>query len=227
MPTFVHAPEHHSPNPVIVYLMDAPGIRDALQKMARRLASAGYYVMLPYLYYRAEPYREFTTSDADMHRRQELMGTITPSNILGDFQALVSFANTDERADANKVGVVGFCMSGGLALSCARGFPDLVKAAASIHGAWLVRDTADSPHLGLSSATAELYFGWADNDPTAPLPDLDTMRSSLDAAGLEYTIDFFDDALHGFAPEGTPRYDQYASEVHWERVHELMRRRLL
>ena len=80
MPTFVFHPESEGPHPVVLYLMDAPGIRPALRDMASRLATAGYYVMLPYLYYRGGPFREFGQSDEDMHRRQDLMGTITPTN---------------------------------------------------------------------------------------------------------------------------------------------------
>ena len=53
MPTFLFHPDGDGPHPVVLYLMDAPGIRGALRDMARRLASAGYYVMLPNLYYRA------------------------------------------------------------------------------------------------------------------------------------------------------------------------------
>ncbi|MBS1848547.1 MAG: dienelactone hydrolase family protein, partial [Actinobacteria bacterium] len=50
MTTFVFHPEGDGPHPVVLYLMDAPGIRPALADMASRLATAGYYVMLPYLY---------------------------------------------------------------------------------------------------------------------------------------------------------------------------------
>ena len=92
MPTFLFHPEHDGPHPVVLYLMDAPGIRPALRDMASRLATAGYYVMLPYLYYRGGPYREFTLSDEDMHARTELMGTITPTNIVGDAEALLAHA---------------------------------------------------------------------------------------------------------------------------------------
>ena len=123
MPTFLFHPEHDGPHPVVLYLMDAPSIRPALRDMASRLGSAGYYVMLPYLYYRGGPYREFTLSDEDMHARQDLMGTITPTNIVGDAQAMLAHADGDEAARGGAVGAVGFCMSGGLAVSVARALP--------------------------------------------------------------------------------------------------------
>ena len=78
MKTFIYHPQHEGPHPVVLYLMDAPSIRPALKEMSMRLASAGYYVMLPYLFYRGGPFREFGKSDEDMHARRELMASVTP-----------------------------------------------------------------------------------------------------------------------------------------------------
>jgi carboxymethylenebutenolidase len=225
MTTFVFHPEHDGPHPVVLYLMDAPSIRPALKDMASRLATAGYYVLLPYLFYRGGPFREFDMSDEDMHARQELMGTVTPTNIVSDAAALLALADGDDAARDGVVGAVGFCMSGGLTIALARAMPERVAAAASIHGAWLVRATPDSPHLDLDSLRAEVHLAWCDEDPTAPAEDLTTMRSALEAAGITYTLDFHTDAVHGFAPRG-PRWNRAASELHWERVHSLLRRNL-
>ena len=226
MPTWIYHPTHDGPSPVVLYLMDAPSIRPALKEMASRLASAGYYVMLPYLFYRGGPFREFGQSDEDMHARRELMEQINPTNILDDCRALLDHAAGDDAAGDGKVGAVGFCMSGGLVISLARAMPDRVAAVASIHGAWLVRDTDDSPHKGLDGVAAEVYLGWADNDPTAPPEDVPIMEKALTEAGVTYTIDFLTDAVHGYAPPGSDRYDRDASELHWERVHSLFRRHL-
>src|SRR5699024_2745383 len=151
------------------------------------------------------------------------------SNIIGDADALLAHAARDPAASDGKIGAVGFCMSGGLVVSLARAMPARLAAGASIHGAWLVTDQPDSPHLGLESVNAELYFGWADNDPTAPREHVDSMRNAMTAAGVAHTIDFLDfipDAVHGYAPPHGPRYNHEASELHWERVHALFRRNL-
>nr|MBA3606634.1 dienelactone hydrolase family protein [Acidimicrobiia bacterium] len=129
MPTFVFHPEHGGPHPVVMYLMDAPSIRPALKDMASRLATAGYYVMLPYLFYRGGPFREFGASDEDMHARRELMASVTPTNIVGDAEALLAVAAEDGAARSGAIGAVGFCMSGGLAISLARAMPERVTAA--------------------------------------------------------------------------------------------------
>src|SRR3954447_22867296 len=73
MKTFIFRPQSSGPFPVVLYLMDAPSIRPVLKDMASRLATAGYYVMLPYLFYRGGPFREFGQSDEDMHARSDLM----------------------------------------------------------------------------------------------------------------------------------------------------------
>ena len=55
MNTFITHPEESGPHPVVLFLMDAPGKREELHDMARRIATAGYYVVLPNLYYRTTP----------------------------------------------------------------------------------------------------------------------------------------------------------------------------
>jgi carboxymethylenebutenolidase len=226
MPTWTYRPGIPGPHPLVMYLMDAPSIRPALHDMASRLATAGYYVMMPYLFYRGGPFREFGASDEDMHARRDLMATVSPTGILADAAALLAHAEADPTADITGFGAVGFCMSGGLTLAIAKAYPRQMKAAASIHGAWLVRDTGDSPHLGLERATAEVYLGWCDNDPTAPVSDRDVVTAALTAAGLPWTLDFYTDAVHGYAPAGE-RHNRVASEQHWERVHDMFLRQLL
>lgn len=227
MPTWIYHPTHDGPHPVVLYLMDAPSIRPALHEMAERLASAGYYVMLPYLFYRSGPFREFGASDEDMHTRREYMGRVDPTNIISDCEALLAVAADDPAAaDGGKIGAVGFCMSGGLVISLARAMPDRVAAVAGIHSAWLIRDTDDSPHLGLDAVSAEVYLGWPDNDPTAPPEQVPIFEQALQDAGVTYTLDFITDAVHGYAPPHGERYDHAASELHWERVHALFRRNL-
>ena len=53
MPTFIVHPEREEPSPVVLVLMDGLGFRAPLQDVARRLATNGYYAMLPDLYYRS------------------------------------------------------------------------------------------------------------------------------------------------------------------------------
>lgn len=227
MTTFEFHPEEGGPYPVVLYLMDAPSIRPALKDMASRLATAGYYVLLPFLYYRNSPFKEFGSSDADMHERRELMQSVTREGIIADAEAMLDFAANNDKADTNgSIGAVGFCMSGPLVMALAQTMPDKVGAIASIHGAWVVTDKDDSPHKQIDRIKAEVYFGWADEDPTATPEQMEIMDKAMADAGVNYRIDFMEGALHGFAPPGGERYNRAASETHWERVHDMFRRNL-
>ncbi len=227
MTTFEYHPEEGGPYPVVFYLMDAPSIRPALKDMASRLASAGYYVLMPFLYYRDSPYKEFGTSDAEMHQRRELMQGVTRDRMMVDAEALLAHAADNKMADTDgKIGAVGFCMSGPLVLGLAQRMPDKVAAIASVHGAWVVTDKDDSPHLDIDQIQAEVYFAWADDDPTATEEEREIMDAAMSAAGVNYRIDFMAGALHGFAPPGGERYNRGAAERHWEHVHALFRRNL-
>lgn len=226
MTTFVVHPEEGGPHPVVLYLMDAPSIRPALMDMASRLATSGYYVMLPFLFYRGSEYREFGQSDEDMHLRRDLMGTVSRGGILSDARALLAVAAADPAASDGPVGAVGFCMSGRLVLALAQNMPERVAAVASIHGGGLVVDRDDSPHRQLDRVRAEVYLGWPDEDPSAPRDTIPAMEEALRGAGVRHRIDVMEGALHGYAPPGGARYDRAASETHWERVHDLLRRNL-
>ncbi len=226
MKTFIYHPESGN-HPIVIYLMDAPSIRPALHEMAQRMAAAGYYVMMPYTYYRGGPFREFGADDAAMHARRDLMRTITKKGIVVDAQAMLAEAAKDSAANSKaKVGVIGFCMGGAQALAIAAALGDRIGAAASIHGGGFVTDRDDSPHKNFHTTKAELYFGWADQDAGAPKEHIQIVEDAAKAAGLPITIDFMEGALHGFAPPGGARYHQEASEKHWERTLDMFGRRL-
>src|SRR5258708_11316605 len=99
MNTFICHPERDSPNPAIIFFMAAPGIREELRDMARRLAMVGYYVMLPNLYYRSNV-EELGAYIGEAHaatrqRAMALMATINIPMIMDDTDALIAFAAKD------------------------------------------------------------------------------------------------------------------------------------
>ncbi|MBL4728304.1 MAG: dienelactone hydrolase family protein, partial [Gammaproteobacteria bacterium] len=75
MNTFITHPEEEGPHPVVLLLMDAPGKREELHDMARRLGTAGYYVMLPNLYYRRV--REFNILESSREVMHEHMASLS------------------------------------------------------------------------------------------------------------------------------------------------------
>ena len=149
--TFICHPERGGPFPVILFYMDAPAIREELRDMARRLATSGYYVMLPNMYYRAGvmelgPINPDPNSP-ERKRMFELMNSLNIPLVMEDTKALLAYAATQKAANTAIVGTVGYCMSGRYAINAATHFPDRVKAAASFYGTHLATDQPDSPHL--------------------------------------------------------------------------------
>src|SRR5712671_4719677 len=108
MDTFICHPERRGPHPVILFFMDAPGIREELRDMARRLATVGYYVLLPNLYYRsnvAEVGPFVGASGASVREKfMALMASLTIPMVMDDTDALVAFANRDDAASKSLIG---------------------------------------------------------------------------------------------------------------------------
>jgi len=225
MPTFIVHPEEEGPHPVVLFQMDAPGMREELRAMSRRLASAGYYVMLPMLYYRdVREFNVFETGDRD--RMFELMENLTNARASADAGVCFAHADSDRAADASRCGTVGYCMSGPFTIAVAADHADRVKAAASIHGVRLITDAADSPHLRLAEIPGEIYVGCAENDHWAPPEMVDAFGAALSEAGADGRVEWYPGTEHGFAFAERPAYVRDASERHWERLHSLFRRTL-
>ncbi|MDP9087980.1 MAG: dienelactone hydrolase family protein [Pseudomonadota bacterium] len=225
MNTFICHPDRGGPHPAIIFLMDAPGIREELRDMARRLATAGYYVMLPNLYYRSNVEELGSViGEPNIGTRQkalQLMTTINVPLVMQDIDALVAFAADDAAASKGAMGCVGYCMSGPYAINAAARYPERVRAAASIYGVALVTDRADSPHLAAKRTDARLYFGCAGSDHYAPLEMIDRLRAELAAQGGNAEVEIYPGAQHGFAFPSRPAYDKPAAERHWERLFAL------
>ena len=225
MTTFVVHPDREGPHPVVLFLMDAPGMREEIRDMARRLASAGYYVMASQLYYRdVDHYNLFETGDRD--RMYELMNNLSNAMVVEDAKRMIAIAAGDGAADTAAVGTVGYCMSGPFTLMIAAALPDQVKAAASIHGVRLAIDADDSPHQHLGDIRGEIYVACAENDEHAPPEMIETFEKAMAAAGTSGEVEWYPGTEHGFAFAERPLYDKEGSERHWERLHSLFRRNL-
>ena len=226
MNTFVVHPESGGPHPLVLFFMDAPGMREEIRDMARRLATAGYYVLAPQLYYREV--EEFNVFDnGDRERMFELMNGLSNEMVAEDSRALIAHADGDDAASTDRVGAVGYCMSGPFAVYLLGVLADRVVAAASLHGVRLVTDEDDSPHRRLDAARGEVYVGAAETDSYAPPEMIDAFEEARVAAGCAGRTEWYPGTEHGFTfRERGPLYDKAASERHWERLHDLFRRNL-
>ncbi len=223
MNTFITHPEEEGPHPLVLFLMDAPGKREELHDMARRLGSAGYYVMLPNLYYRRV--REFQLATATREEMFAHMNSLTNAMVCEDLAVLMEFAAGETAARAGNVGCVGYCMSGPFAFAAAAAFPGRITASASFHGVRLYTDDADSPHLDAGKIKGEMYFGCAETDEYAPTQMIEALEKYLAGTGVKSRIEWYPGTEHGFVfPLRQGKYDKAAAERHWERLLAMYRR---
>ncbi|MGE0314346.1 MAG: dienelactone hydrolase family protein [Lautropia sp.] len=228
MPVFEARPGEGGPFPLVVFLMDALGIREELRDMARRIAAAGYAVYLPDLFYR-DGCPSFDPAPLAQGRLDPRMVALnlglTMASTSSDCGALLAHA----RADASirlPGAVIGFCMGGRHAISAAATHPDAFAAMASLHGGMLVNDTDASPHRLIARMRAEAYFGWADDDPAAPPAHLRAVESALRARQLPWQVELHAGALHGFTFPERFCHHPVAAERVWSRLFSLFERTL-
>jgi carboxymethylenebutenolidase len=230
METFIVHPERGGPHPPVFLMMDAPGIREELRMMARRLATAGYYVLLPNLYYRAGRDTIYGPDvlkegpERDRMRAVRTKMTIPP--VMDDVATMLAFVDQQRAAKPGPAGIHGYCMSGPYALAAAARYPDRVAAAASFYGTWLVNDAEESPHLNLAKIKGEVHIACAEHDDLAPLTMVEELKTLLARAGTAGEIEMYMGVHHGFAFPERWCYDVPAAERHWERLIALYRKML-
>lgn len=211
------------PWPATILFMDAPAIRPALFDMAQRLADAGYYVLVPDMFWRLGPYEpiDLKAITTDEQRRAvfgPLMGSTSPEKAMRDTRAFLGFLDKQPAAKADKVGVTGYCMGGGMALRAAAAFPDRIAAAAAFHPGNLATEAEDSVHRLAPQMKAKVLVAGADEDRSFPEEQKDRLTAALQDAGVDATVSIWPGARHGWVPADTPMHNPNAAERHWREL---------
>lgn len=231
MPSFLCRPDRNEPFPAVFLLMDAPGIREELRDMARRLATSGYFVILPNLYYRAGGKTVFGPDVLDEQspewaRMRAIRTKMTIPPVMDDIASMLTFIDQHKDIRPGPVGCHGYCMSGPYALAAAARYPERVAAAASFYGTWLVSDAVESPHLNFQKTRGELYIACAEHDELAPMAMVEQLKTAFSQSGADGEIEIYPKVHHGFAFPQRWCYEKNAAERHWERLVSLYKRQL-
>jgi carboxymethylenebutenolidase len=230
MTTQVHTPDGSGQWPAAIFYCDAFGVRPQTESMAARLASNGYVVLLPDIFYRSQPIGPLDPAEVFKggEARQKLMSIVhatTPVKVMADTAVCLDYLDTLSMVKSSQVGVTGYCMGGRLALIAAATFPDRIAAAGSFHPGGLVTQEADSPHLLAPKIRAKLFIGAAANDQNLTESDIAQLKATLDTAGVRNTVEIFP-AAHGYTMKDVPVYDEQAAERHWRELIKLFRESL-
>ena len=225
-PASLHVPEGAGPWPAVLMYPDAGSLRDVFRAMGERLASEGYVVLVPDVYYRAGDYEPFSiatvfTDPGERARLGELAGALTAARVTADATAYADFLAGRAEVAPGPIGTTGYCMGGRLSLTTAARLGARVGAAASFHGGRLaVADDPDSPHQLAADVRATVYVGGAADDASFDDEQAALLHAAYDAAGVRHTIEQYG-AGHGFAVPDNPTFDESAADRHWQALREL------
>lgn len=232
--SFLAHPGENGPYPGVILYMDGFGLRPYLYEMARTLASHGYCVLTPNLFYRIRrapvmdvqfPVTPETHGEA-VKQLMSLVQSFSPEAAVRDARTLMDFLAALPQVRPGRLGLTGYCMGGSLSLRVAAQYPDRIAAVASFHAGRLATDAPNSPHLLVGSIRAEIYLGHADNDAGLPPEQIERLRQALDQAGARYEAEVYRGAAHGFTMADLPAYNEAALKKHWDKLLALFKRNL-
>ncbi|KQW49400.1 hypothetical protein ASC77_12075 [Nocardioides sp. Root1257] len=220
--------------PGVLFYVDAIGLRPRIEEMADRIASWGYVVLAPHVFYRDGRAAELAPQDdlRDAGAREaffgggvmDRVGGLTPDKSGPDAEAWVGAL--EQHAGPGPIGVTGYCMGARLAVRTAGQLPGRVAAVGGFHGGRLVTDAEDSPHLAIAPSTAAYVFGHADQDSSMPVEQVEALGQALTAAGREHVNEIYAGAGHGYSMSDTSVYDEAATERHFAALEDLFARTL-
>lgn len=233
MDTYVFRPDEGGPFPAVLFYMDAPAMREELRDMARRLATAGHYVALPNLFYRAGtegnyPFNQETirSDQAEFQKMHETMDDLTNAKVVRDTRALLDHVRGAADAGDGPVGALGYCMSGQYVVSVLAEYPDNFSCGASFYGVRILTGADDSPHLKADRIRGELYLAFAETDRWVPPETLRQIEGVFSSTKVRHRVEHYPGTEHGFAFPDRYCYVKLAGERHWSRIFRLFRRRL-
>ncbi len=211
--------------PGVVFYTDVWGVRPANIGQARRLAEKGFAVLVPNIFWRWSRNQpngfEVENHDEKMKRLGKLFAALTSDDQEKDGGAYVDFLLKQPGVKQGKIGAVGYCYAGQMALRTAAARPDKVAAAASFHGGFLVTDKSDSPHKILPRIKARLYFGHAVEDASATPEQVATLEQALRDWHGAFQSEVYEGAQHGWTVPGRDVYNELQAERAFEKEVEL------
>ena len=186
----------------VIVIHENRGLNPYIEDVARRLATEGYLAFAPdalapvggYPGNEDQAREMFAKLDANK-RSQDLLAAVDYVKLQPDFNG--------------KLGAVGFCFGGGVVNAFATRVPDL-KAAVPYYG-------GQPPAADVPKINAAILAHYASNDEriNAGIP---AFESALKANNKKYEIHVYPNTQHGFHNDTTPRYDEAAAKLSWQRT---------
>ncbi|OMQ27018.1 YghX family hydrolase [Serratia oryzae] len=190
------------PVPGVVVVHENRGLNPYIEDVARRLAKAGFVALAP------DGLSSVGGYPGNDDKGRELQLSVNPEKLMNDFFAAIEFL-FNHKATTGKVGITGFCYGGGVANAAAVAYPELGAAVPFYGRQPKVEDVAriKAPLLlHYAALDARINEGWP------------AYEAALKAAGKTYEAYIYPGVNHGFHNDSTPRYDEAAAKLAWDRT---------
>jgi len=227
---FVHPATGQHPG--VIIWPDIKSLRPAFRTMGKRLATAGYSVLVINPYYRTHKGEIISEGESfsDPEVRKRLMPhyrALSAETVANDTKAMVAFLDAQPSVDTSrKIGTAGYCMGGPMTMHAAATAPDRIGAGASFHGGGVATDKPDSPHLRVPEMKAGFLFAIAENDDERDPEHKNRLRKAYDDAGLFAEIEVYAGAMHGWCAIDSDVYFEMQAEKAWARMLALFEQEL-
>ncbi|AQR60426.1 dienelactone hydrolase [Brevundimonas sp. LM2] len=231
LPAYVARPEGEGPFPLVIVVSEIFGLHAYIQDVCRRLAKQGYAAIAPAFFVRVEDPAPLS----DMGRIQAIVAEAKYDQVMGDIDATLSWASGQLWAQAERVGITGFCWGGKVVWQAAARFA-AIDAGVAWYGRLAPAATATAEQteggrpwpVDLADDLKAVVIGnYGGQDQGIPLASVEAMRTALVSAGAtDSGIKVYDDAQHGFHADYRPSYNPADAADSWSRLLALFEARL-
>jgi len=188
--------------PAVLVVHENRGLNPYIEDVVRRLAKAGYLALGP------DGLTSLGGYPGTDDEGRTMQASLDPAKLMEDFFAGFEFLR-EHKQSTGRVGVTGFCYGGGVCHALAVAYPDLA-AAAPFYGR-----QAKPEEVPAIKAPLLIHFAENDERVNATWP---ACEAALKANGKTYEAHFYPGTSHGFHNDTTPRYDEAAAKLAWERT---------
>lgn len=198
--------------PGLLVLQEWWGLVDHIKDVCDRFAAQGFVALAPDLYH------GIATKSPD--EAGKLFMALNITKAAADLRGGADFLLARPEVTSKKVGVLGFCMGGQLALYTGAEFPDRIGAAVNFYGI--------HPNVRIDPARLRVpvLAHFAERDNSVTVADAQALVDKIEAAGGTIEAHFYP-ADHAFFNDTRPTvYDKAAADVAWKRTLEFLRRQL-
>jgi carboxymethylenebutenolidase len=211
-------------HPGVLMWPDIMGLRPAFRQMAERLAQSGYAVLVVNQFYRSTkapfllPGESFDQPEVRA-KIAPFLKALSDDGTVRDAKAFTAFLDAQPETDTKRgMATSGYCMGGPMMLRTAAARSDRIRAGASFHGASLVTDKPDSPHLLVPQMKGRYLLAIAESDDARSPTDKDVLRKAFADAHIPAEIEVYAGTAHGWCPPDTKVYNPAQAERAWGRM---------